>query len=336
MTSLRLLSLRNTRLLQDLPHLPTLEYIGISDSLLNRDVSAAWLLRSLSSIPNVRSIDITIAKREQPPADLQLQAVNLPRLKSLRLVCIDIFLSSIFEFLDSPGTVFPNTAAINLSFVHDTYSHPKTSGLISLFSRYRDHPATEFRFSVRIKDDDHGGNKISLMLKSDDTDCPLRLSAPILHDTLSAYIHLSSLLPTERIYSLHFLAPPKDQSIAYYWIDLCPSFPNLRELVLNGDGGIDFLRAYTERYLRRLEQESSPPNPQLSQLGFDKVNFEFGGEKTEAFEALVEALDEMKQAGLPMESISLARCSISKETVSGLTERITVVWDGREASAIES
>ncbi|KAJ8516702.1 hypothetical protein ONZ45_g6016 [Pleurotus djamor] len=322
MSSLCSLSLRAIFLQQDLPPLPTLEHFSVDDRLLNKHLSVPWLLRSLPNIPNVQFVDVAVVITTGFPADQKLQIVKLPQLRYIKLMCLDVVCAALFQFLD-----IPNTATVNLSYARDVLNRPDTNGIKCLFSRCKNYPAPEFTLHLALQDHDHDGVNnmtISLMLSANETDGPFLFSAHLSPNSIPKYIQLFSLLPPEKMRTLELHVPTKDQSICD-WVEMTPLFPDLRKLVLRDSGGLDFLHHYTDRYLRgHDEQCGTRVNPRLSQLVFDMVDFELEGEKTKAYETLVESLDVLKQAKLPLEGISLEHCSISKGSVADLEERITI------------
>ncbi|KAJ8508573.1 hypothetical protein ONZ45_g9181 [Pleurotus djamor] len=328
MTSLRCLSLHSI-FLKHLPPLPSLEHLKVSNSAASPgSVTVTWLLKSLSNTPSIQSVNVAVDCMVRLPIGQQFQTVCLPRLQCLKLLCGDIYMSSIFEFLE-----FPTTAAITLIYARDLYSHPNTLGMISLLSRYGEHPASELSLFVGIHKNWYSGEVISLALGADGTDHPLLFSVPLRHGRISDYILLLSSLPVEKVHTLEFFSVERHPYITD-WVEMTRLFSNVRKLVLMGAGGIDFLRKYTEQYLWDDDPQSAI-NPRLSQLGFNMVDFEVRGETAEEYEALVESLDKMKRVGLPLESISLAHCSISKASVAKLEDCIPVVWDGPKTSILE-
>ncbi|KAJ8507411.1 hypothetical protein ONZ45_g10220 [Pleurotus djamor] len=325
MTSLCLLTLHNISLEQDIPPLPLLEHLIIAGNLLNETISFSWLLRALLNVPNVQFVDISVVGVAPLPIGQETQVIKLPQLHYLKLILADVSSSFLFQILE-----FPSTALINLTYVLDTHNHPDTDGMKALFSRYRDHPASELTLYLGIHNHEHEGKAmISLSLKADEIICPLVLSALLSREAIPNYIHLFSCLPSEKMRTLEFLAPAKDQSFGD-WVEVAALFPNLRKLILGSGGGINFLRRYTERYLRERAAESGAANPQLSLLVFLMARLEAEGEKTNDYESVVESLDEMKRAELPLELLSLRHCRVSKELVKELEDRITVKWDGLE------
>ncbi|KAJ8516697.1 hypothetical protein ONZ45_g6032 [Pleurotus djamor] len=316
MCSLTSLSLNAVCLQQDLPPMPALR------RLIIRDNSDDYT--TLPNIPNVEIVDAAIVSIGLLPATHRPQLIKLRKLQFLKLFCTDVTSTAIFEFLDLSQTV-----AVEIMFDYKSPVPLKTHGMAALLARYQRNPSAELGLFVRMDINDDGGEKIIvLLLTEDEIDCPTLLATYFWREMFPEYV---SILPLERLHTLEYAVYASDGQAGPtdLWIEVMVLCPNLCKLVLKASAGIEFLREYTERYFRSRDPEKGAVNPQLSHITFKKVNFEVEGETTKEYTTMLESLDKMKQAKLSIE-LSLDHCNISEASVTNLRERTSVEWDKNE------